>query len=570
MSFIIAFVCFWLGCQATSPVGDAFDSQSEVTDAADELSDDRSDAADADDELDLLDDVPADAAADLPYDDVPDAFIDAGPELPEPGFCAPNDAPLPVRPSIDEPATLPFLHVDGTAVVDADGNPVALRGSNLGSWLAMETWVTGIGETTEEELLAALDAKAAELGLGDFLESAKSINLLDWLFETKSHRQLVDEWRVWCFANAQAANAEAVTALWAWFDDQPWVVEEESLWRYLAHRFGLEKAEALRVAFQEHYITELDVERAAALGLNLLRVPVWYQSLETEYAAGNQYREAGWQRLHQLGVWARKHNVYLMIDLHGVPGGQSTSAHQGSAAGGQLWDHPECITKTARIWTALAGYFAGDPHVAIYDLLNEPMNCPDKAAYQTVHQAMYEAVRAVDADHIVALEDGFLSPSKLASPLEMGWQNAMFSFHFYPWGADSADSYFTGTEKEIQRIADMFDRYQCPVLAGEFAAASGKESGPWAVEASDRVLGLLNQRGIHWTLWTWKFFADWALWGLYHPVVDPWKRVPLKDSSYDEIMAALVGMDSSGFEAADDYAQVVQTHAAAAVVPLSF
>lgn len=520
------------------------------------------------DEADLPFDIPGDM--DGHHDnvvDVHDADEDAAGsdvsvvyELPESGFCGPNTDKPPVRPEIVELPTLPFLSVDGTDIVDPEGNRVALRGFNLGSWLAVEPWVLGLGDMSEDELLAAFEARADELGLAGLLEQAKSTNFFDWLFETKTHRQVIDEWRAWMSANG-AGFEGAVADLWSWFDAQPWILEEESLWRFLGRRFGPDSAEELRVAFGRAYVTEEDVRRAAALGLNLLRVPVWYQALETELADGNSYRPEGWHRLHELAVWARRHKVYLMLDLHGAPGGQSTSAHQGLAAGGQLWTNQSCIDKTARLWGDLAAYFRGDPHVAIYDLLNEPMNCPDAIAYEKVHQAIYKAIRDVDADHIVCVEDGFLSGSKLVSPSEMGWENAMFSFHFYPWGADTADSYVSGTVNEIARIRELSARYGCPVLAGEFSAASGRNSGPWALEASDRVLELLNSHGIHWTVWTWKFFADWALWGLYHPAIDPWKRVPVADASFDELMAAFVGMHSIAFVPHEGFADVVRSRA---------
>ena len=490
-----------------------------------------------------------------------DSQSDAVP-LPEAGFCEPNLAEFPVRPGLEIPPTLPFLHVNGTSIVDETGNSVALRGFNFGSWLAMETWVVGLGTMDEDTLLEQLDGKAAELGLGDLLKQARTTNLLDWLFESKTHWTLIQEWSQYCFDHAAPEQQGAVEQLWAWFDEQPWILEEESLWRWLDGRFGPSKSEDLRRTFHDHYITEVDVQRLADNGLNLIRVPIWYRHLETDYVGENGFVEEGWDRLHLLALWARKHRVYLMLDLHGAPGGQSTSAHQGLANGGQLWDHPECIDKTARLWQALASYFADDPHVAIYDLLNEPMNCPDKESYVEVHQAIYEAIRAEDDQHIVAVEDGWLGDDKLASPLEMGWKNAMWSYHFYPWGAASAKAYVKGAKDDLARLNKLLPRYQCPVLAGEFTAAAGKKSGPWAVEAMDEVLALLNQHGVHWTIWSWKFFADWAIWGLYHPAQDSGVRIDVKEASFDEIKARFEGQDSTGFEPHEAFQEVIWNRSA--------
>src|SRR5205814_10562730 len=40
-------------------------------------------------------------------------------------------------------AALPPLHAQGTRMVDPSGKPVVLRGSNLGNWLMIETWMLG-------------------------------------------------------------------------------------------------------------------------------------------------------------------------------------------------------------------------------------------------------------------------------------------------------------------------------------------------------------------------------------------------------------------------------------------
>ncbi|MCX6911007.1 MAG: hypothetical protein NTY01_23600, partial [Verrucomicrobia bacterium] len=39
----------------------------------------------------------------------------------------------------------------------------------------------------------------------------------------------------------------------------------------------------------------------------------------------NGFVADGWKRLDDLFTWARRHHVYVMIDLHGAPGGQSVA-----------------------------------------------------------------------------------------------------------------------------------------------------------------------------------------------------------------------------------------------------
>ncbi len=497
--------------------------------------------------------------------DTADAAVAQPP--PVPGFCEPNNQEFPVRPALTEPATLPFLHVEGLDIVNENGQPVALRGVNFGSWLMMEAWIAGIGVMDEGALLAALDSKAEELGLTSLLAEAKNTNALDWVLEKRSHYPLVLEWRDYCLANAGSDQA-AVEALWDWFEEQPWIFEEESLWRWLQGRFGYSAAEQLRLTFQQNYITELDVERVAELGLNLIRVPVWFGSLETDFEKGNHYREEGWLMLHELGVWARRHGVYLMIDLHGTPGGQSTSWHQGLANGGHLWGNQECMAKTVRLWQALATYFAGDSHVAIYDLMNEPMSFPDADSYREVHDAIYQAIRPIDPDHIIMIEDGYRPASQLVSPAEMGWENAMYSVHRYP-GGTSANDYLQRMEETITDISHYYHRYQCPLFLGEFTGADGQDTGLWAAESMQLVLSMLNERGVHWAPWTFKYYSDKTIWGLYRPAEAAGVPIDVKDASFEELQGAFEGLNSVNFVPDAGYAKALQDNAGAAPAPLN-
>ncbi len=73
-----------------------------------------------------------------------------GPSIPDwSSALPPVDAP---------PAANPFVHQDGRRLVDGSGAPIALRGVNLGGWLAWEGWIFGGGWSLdgESKLMARL------------------------------------------------------------------------------------------------------------------------------------------------------------------------------------------------------------------------------------------------------------------------------------------------------------------------------------------------------------------------------------------------------------------------------
>jgi aryl-phospho-beta-D-glucosidase BglC (GH1 family) len=75
--------------------------------------------------------------------------------------------------SANEPATSgtaanPMLHTSGAQLVDAQGQPVKLRGVNLGGWLMWEGWMFGEGFVSETELVKKLNTLAGFEATQDF------------------------------------------------------------------------------------------------------------------------------------------------------------------------------------------------------------------------------------------------------------------------------------------------------------------------------------------------------------------------------------------------------------------
>ncbi len=479
------------------------------------------------------------------------------------GRCVPNPNPLPTRPT-PSPPTLPFLRVAGADIVDEAGARVALRGVNFGSWLQVESWINGIGVIQGDELTAQFQDRARELGIDALIQRAMGPHLFDLLGDLVGDKVVVEQIRTDSYALATAAEKPALDELWAWFDAIPWIFDEQSLWDYLWGRFGRERAEELRATLVAHWITEDDARRVAELGLNFVRVPVWYQALDDETLPVPAWRLAGWNQLHEVLEWARRHRLYVLLDLHGAPGGQSAADHAGLPDGNYLWSTPACVDKAAALWQALATWFADDPHVLGFDLLNEPMGAPDAATYRAVHDALYQAIRAVDSRHIVWIEHGYLAGDLRVAPAEMGWENAAYQVHIYV-DAASAEEYEARFVDELLGVASDYDRYGCPLLIGEFSTAT---SAAWGADGLGRVFGRMNAAGIHWAPWTWKYRVPGDTWGLYTPPAAT--TIDVANASFEEIQAAFAGFDSAGYVPNADYAARFAEHAAAAAQPLDF
>jgi endoglucanase len=71
--------------------------------------------------------------------------------------------------------------------------------------------------------------------------------------------------------------------------------------------------------------------------------------------------------------------IYVIIDMHGVVGGQSTSDDTGQENQNQFWTNDNDQGNTAYMWWEIANHYNGNPTVAGYDLINEPTGADGRA-----------------------------------------------------------------------------------------------------------------------------------------------------------------------------------------------
>ena len=136
---------------------------------------------------------------------------------------------------------------------------------------------------------------------------------------------------------------------------------------------GPENAARFWAGFRKNYVTEADIARIAELGFNSVRPALNARLFLTEGDSA-AYVEEGFQLLDNLVGWCRTHNLYVIIDMHGAPGGQTGANIDDSPN-----DQPELFTdkknqdRLVDLWVKIAGRYQNEPTVAGYDLLNEPL-----------------------------------------------------------------------------------------------------------------------------------------------------------------------------------------------------
>jgi len=250
---------------------------------------------------------------------------------------------------------------------------------------------------------------------------------------------------------------------------------------------GPDKAEDFWHQYRENYITRQDIHLIHEAGFNAIRVPLHYKYFETDDAEG-------FRLLDRVVDWSREEGLYVILDLHAAPGGQTGANIDDSYGYPWLFDSPKEQAHLVAIWQRLARHYRDSTTVMGYDLLNEPIpNFPGleqfNAKLEPVYRKVTSAVREVDKHHILFLGgaqwDGNFSV--FGPPFD---SNTAYTFHQY---------WMTPDQKAVQKYVDFRDKYDVPVWLGE----SGENTDAWI--ATYRAV--LEKNDIGWAFWPYKKMA---------------------------------------------------------------
>lgn len=179
---------------------------------------------------------------------------------------------------------------------------------------------------------------------------------------------------------------------------------------------------------KEHYdsfITEADIERIAAWGLDHVRVPVDYELVETEEGMPI---EAGYQYIEACIAWCKKHGLNMILDLHKTAGYvfDNQEASQG------FFDKPEFLERFTNLWITMAKRFVKDKDILIFELLNEIVDPDVSEQWNRLIAKTVDAIRAIDSDVRImyggVCYNSVTNVKLLEQPKD---ENIIFTFHCY-------------------------------------------------------------------------------------------------------------------------------------------
>lgn len=289
-----------------------------------------------------------------------------------------------------------------------------------------------------------------------------------------------------------------------------WMLPEGYMWKFggsadrprrieqlVKDLIGEQPAERFWMEYRRNYITEADIRRIAELGFNSVRPALDARLFLTEDDTP-QYLHEGFELLDNLVAWCGKHGVYVIIDMHAAPGGQT-----GANIDDSRNDQPELFIdmknqdRLVALWTRIASRYKDNPTVAAFDLLNEPLpqRTGARAKYGNQLEPLYKritaAIREVDKRHLITVEgaDWANDWAVFSRPFD---SNLVYQFHYYCW--DRPDAL-----KGIGQYLAARNRFNRPVWAGE----TGEKDNAiyWATTE------YFEFNHIGWSFWPWKKMA---------------------------------------------------------------
>ena len=286
-----------------------------------------------------------------------------------------------------------------------------------------------------------------------------------------------------------------------------WLLPEGYMWKFgkqgdrprkmekiVVDHIGQQNADLFWKAFRKNYITEADIRKIADLGYNSVR-PALNSKLFISETEPHEFVDEGFELLDNLIGWCKKYNLYVIIDMHGAPGGQTGQNIDDSPN-----DLPELFMEDKnqdlleKLWVRIADRYKDEPAVAAYDLLNEPLPENTGAAEKYKHMLvpLYErlisAIREVDKKHMFTLEGYNWSNnwSEFTRPLD---DNMFFQFHYYCWDNPT-------NLNDISLFLERREQLNTPIWVGE---TGEKDNTIYFATAQ-----YFDKNNVGWSFWPWK------------------------------------------------------------------
>lgn len=264
--------------------------------------------------------------------------------------------------------------------------------------------------------------------------------------------------------------------------------------------------------FKDNYITRKDIEFIASTGANTVRLPFHYKLFTDEDYMGLTVGQDGFARVDSVVNWCRDNNLYLILDMHDAPGGQTGDNIDDSYGYPWLFDSEASQQQFCDIWVQIADYYKNEPVILGYELINEPIapyfeNMEElNGKLEPLYKRVVKAIREVDSNHIILI--GGSQWNGNFKPFKDGSYDDKLMYTCHRYGGDP-------TKEAIQTIINFRDSVNLPMYMGEI----GHNTDQWQAD----FCKVMEENNIGYTFWPYKKKDGSSFMGINAP--ESWELV---------------------------------------------
>lgn len=282
--------------------------------------------------------------------------------------------------------------------------------------------------------------------------------------------------------------------------------------------------------FKDNYITAADIKFIASQGANTIRLPFNYKLFTDEDYMGMTAGQDGFARVDSVVKWCRDNSLYLILDMHDCPGGQTGDNIDDGYGYPWLMESEASQKLFCDIWRTIAERYHNEPVIIGYELMNEPIahyfdNKEELFKHlEPLYKRAVKAIREVDTNHVILL-GGAIWNSDFSMFADWKFDdNIMYTCHRYG-GEATADA--------IRSFIDFRDKTGLPMYMGEI----GHNTDEWQAD----FVKVMKDNNIGYTFWPYKKIEGSCMNGVARP--EGWDSIVVKfaeadRSTFNDIRAA--------------------------------
>lgn len=281
---------------------------------------------------------------------------------------------------------------------------------------------------------------------------------------------------------------------------EDWMVQEGGPNAWDEYRFTQALGNRAQSVIQQHqntWVTEADMDRLENAGINLIRIPIGHWAFIPN--VGNEaYVTTGYvDQLNKMLEWCYERNMYVMLDLHGMPGSQNGDQSSGHNTTNVQWFEQNNQDRSDTFLKAVLDWYKGSNYSSIINsigVVNEPHVVNDdftslnntrlrittdfyERSYQlcvqygipmTFHHGFYpgSATQKMDAwrSFVSGKDPNFL----------------LYEDHPYPGWFQTPEPGADAIQTSVCEYGTAANGYPIPVIIGEFSAIQNLNSSAYA------------------------------------------------------------------------------------------